>query len=362
MTFTTDELRIALHTYAEEVPHPDPARLLAGAHRKREQGKRVRTAVIAGVAAAVMAIVTVIGIQGIGHDKALTPAQLNKKHHTHYAEYTHGLKLTDIVDVPVRKVADPNDAPPATNAVSTTLPNVGSTVYVACDASPTSDRDGYSNVQLRSSGSIFTPCDPTTSRSALMGSGKPGEHSKLWIVMDRTPKASKAPIAIYTQMSWDDYPVTTTNLKPKPDKLNPRNNPTDAPKFYNVLISGSGNAASSKTVHVPASHLRGAVLAMQPSSTGRFQVLVDGKSQRLDYTGLPKKYGGPFGSTAAYLGGYFSPEMRGKWLDYWPDSGHENGGQPPRFEGPKPGRSATITIRAIDTEGPWTAMLSWQEK
>lgn len=353
---STDELREAMHAYADDVPPPDPAALVAGAERKRGHAKKVRTAVVAGAAAVLMAVVTVIGIQGIGNEKALTPAQLNKKHHTHFAEYTHGLELTDVVDVPVRQVTDPNNASEPANAASVTLPSTGSIVYVACDASPITDATDYPNIQVRGTGSVFTPCNSPISSAVFLGTGKPGEHNKLWIVMDRKPKVSKAPIAIYTQMTWEDYPVKTTTVRPKPDKLNVKDSPTDGPKFHNVLISGSGNGRVTKTVHVPASYRRGGQLAVSPSSTGRFQVLVDGRAQRLDYTGLPAKYGGPHGGVK------FSPETRGKWLDYWPDSARGASlGSPPTFEGPKPGQSATITIRAVDTEGPWQAMLSWQE-
>lgn len=355
MTYTTDELRDALHTYAEEIPHPDPARLLAGAHRKREHGKRVRTAVIAGVAAAVMAIVAVIGVQSIGHDKALTPAQLNKKFHTHYAAYTRGLKLTDIVEVPVRKVADPNNASPATNAVSVNLPKVGSTVYVVCDSSAILGKGGdnntadYIDIQLRGTGNLFASCG---SGGSLLGPAKSGENHKAWIVTDATPAISRAPIAIYTQIAWDDYPMKTRTLNPKPQSLSPSQDGE-----HDAHFSGTGDTPTSKTVHVPASMARGATFMVAPSSTGRFQVLVNGKVQRLDYSGLPASMGGPY----AWLPPGRDPEVRGTWFDYWPDSGNGATGDA-SLAGPKPGSSATITIRAVGTTGPWKAMLAWNKK
>lgn len=343
MSLTTDELREALQAYADEVPLPDASSLVAGAERKRAHARKVRTAVIAGAAAVVMVVVTAVGIQGIGHEKALTPAQLNKKFHTHYAEYTHGLKLTNIVEVPVEHADDPNNAPVASNAVGIQLPKVGSTVYLACDTRGVIGKnapDGYEDVRLRSSGNLFATCD--AGPKPLLSGAQPGEQAKAWLVTDATPAVPKAPIAVYTQVAWDDYPIMTRTLDPKPAPLT-----SAADGEHDVHFSGTGDTPASQTVRVPATMARGASFMVAPSSTGRFQVLVDGKVQRLDYTGLPASMGGPY----AWVMPGQQPEVRGTWFDYWPDSGAGASGDA-TFAGPEPGTSATITIRAVGATGP----------
>ncbi|MFC6705961.1 hypothetical protein [Flexivirga alba] len=355
MSISTNDLREALQAYADDVPLPEPASLIAGAERKRNHARKVRAAVIAGGAAVLMAVVTVIGLQGIGHEKALTPAQLNKKFHTHYAEYTRGLKLTSIVEVPVQHADDPNNASPAAKTVRVQLPKVGSTVYVACDTKGIKGKsapgsDGYQTTQVRGSRNLFAPC--TAGPKPMLFGDKPGEHDNVWIVTDTTPAVSKAPVAIYTQVSWDDYPMKARTLDPKPQSLIPTQDGE-----HDVHFSGTGDTPTSKTVQVPASMGRGASFMVAPSSTGRFQVLVDGKVQRLDYTGLPASMGGAYG----WVPPGREPEVRGTWLDYWPDSGSVASGDA-TFAGPEPGSSATITIRAVGATGPWKAMLGWNKK
>lgn len=355
MSLTTDQLREALHAYADDLSLPNTDELVAGARHKRDHARKVRTAVLAGTAAVVMALVTVIGIQSFGHEKALTPAQLNKRHHTHFTEYTRGLKLTDIVEVPVRKVADPNSAGPVADAARVTLPKVGSTVYVVCDGSAIvgKNHDDWTETQVRSSGNTFTSCRPGS--NTLLGGGKPGEHEKLWVVTDGTPTSPKASIAIYTQVKWADYAKKSAASKPEHDPL-----PADTPEdMHQVTFRGSGSDTVTKRVRVPASVARGAQLEVAPSSTGRFQVLVDGKAQRLDYSGLPASAGGPYG----WLSPGRAPEVRGTWFDYWPDTANGNAlGSPGTVAGPRPGATATIAIRAVDTKGSWKATLSWQKK
>ncbi|MBB2890407.1 hypothetical protein [Flexivirga oryzae] len=361
MSFTTDELRAAMQSYADDVALPDPAALVAGAEHKRAHSRRVRTAVVAGAAAVLMAVVTVVGIHGIGDEKALTPAQLNKKFHTHYAEYTHGLKLTDIVEVPIQKVADPNSAGRSSKAVEVTFPAVGSAVYIACDhtlvtgtlTAAQREAESAAMTQLRGSADAFATCDPMV--ESMLGAVKPGEGQKLWIATSGVPKRSQSPIAIYTQVDWESYPAKTHNLTAKPNALT-----AISPGEFDARFAGTGAVSASKRVRVPASVLRGAQLSVAPSSTGRFQVLVDGKAQRLDYTGeAAADSGGSWG----WLPPGPEPEVRGTWYDYWPDSARSNlAAAPAMIAGPNPGASALITIRAVGATGPWQAMLTWQKK
>ncbi len=358
MTFTTDELRKALHAYADDVPLPEPAALVAGAERKRNHARKVRAAVIAGGAAVLMAVVTVIGMQGIGHEKALTPAQLNKKHHTHYADYTHGLKLTDIVDVPVHTVPDTGSLPPETPSsgrVDVTLPDVGEAVYLQCDPRyfvDTASADGNGidpSVEGLPNGNVSC----STFGGPMLVSAKPGERGQLWLATTDKHKNTAAPVAVYTEVAWKDYPATTHALRPKPSALDPKQPPYGT---YAEVISGSGSRPSSKTIRVPVNaDSLGAALTLRPSTTGRFQVLVDGRAQRLDYfAGLPagrdvfRLFNSP-------------PEVRGTWFDYFPDSGEDRPGIAQLRAAPA-GKTVTITIRAVDTTGPWQAMLSWQKK
>ncbi|RNI21343.1 hypothetical protein [Flexivirga caeni] len=118
-------------------------------------------------------------------------------------------------------------------------------------------------------------------------------------------------------------------------------------------IRGTGSTEVSRTIQLRADQRRGATVVFTPSTPGRFQVLVDGTPQRLGY--LDDK-GRP-----AYDPDLFGPETRGTWYDFFPDSGVAIFGPPPIY-GPEPGATARITIRAVDTTGPWTAKLYWSKK
>ena len=351
MSLTTDELRDALHAYADDVALPDPATLVAGAQHKRDHARKVRTAVVAGAAAVLMAVVTVIGIQSFGQDKALTPAQLNEKHHTHYPAYTHGLKLTDIVDIPMqhRQGYDgqlPDDAlsraPDESQTKGVSVPE-GDRVYAACDARYVGlDFD----VRLGAAGGSAPTCgiSARTSLTRLQAN----QSARWWAVTSADDAQQTLPVAFYTQVAWDDYP--------KSGKLttDPRRVSVDGSKGDQTLtVRGSGDTSVSHTVTLRADQQRGATVQILPSTTGRFQVLVDGKAARLDY--YPSKDGPHYGAV------WTAPEIRGRWYDYFPDSA--NGGGPlPSIYGPRPGSTARITVRAVDTTGPWSVQFYWSKK
>lgn len=358
MKHSTDELRAALHDYAEQFTLDRPSATVEDVQQRMASARRRAVGTIAGVAIAA-AVVTGVVVTQPGDSPAPTPrpAGTRTSHPeaaARFPQYTAGLKLLTVARVPLAAdAADtrvsvqgatgaqlfaiawcPDAKLSGTHTRWAQQANVkasrgGSTARVTCLGTEMLSSFGVNSaVGLPPNGSTIT----------LHGGHVPGA---------RPPRGAEARVAIYEEVPWTAYPFAKSRSIARDgageDEGTPLRTITPPP--------GATNQPVTVTLHVPGD----VVVRVSATGPGQIKALVNGRPLS-PATLVPPNV--PAWQRAA--AGY-----RGNWASFWDKDGGQQfllwraeGRQQSSRTTAAKGEQVTITVQPRRfTSGSWTVEL-----